>query len=126
MPSPTIPTPQDAALLLQDTTTKTASYQSPGIDLGSGFAPGGLGKPAAAIINATAVDTTDGNETYTMVLQESSDNSTFTNAGASATISAAGVTAAKGWITKRYVRLSLTLVGTTPSITFKAWLNPLP
>lgn len=126
MPNPTIPTPQDAALLMQDTTTKTSSYQTPGLDLGSGFAPGGLGKPMAAIVNVTALDLTDGNETYTLVLQESSDNSTFTNVGVTTTVTAVGVTAVKGWVTKRYVRLSATTVGTTPSITFKAWLNPLP
>jgi hypothetical protein len=126
MPNPTIPTPQDAGLLMQDTTTKTAVYQTPGLDLGSGFAPGGLGKPAAAIVNATALDLVDGNETYSLVLQESADNVSFTNAGAATAVTAIGVTAVKGWITKRYVRLSLTVVGTTPSITFKAWLNPLP
>lgn len=43
MPNPTIPTPQDAALLIQDTTTKTASYVTPGLDLGSGFSPAGSG-----------------------------------------------------------------------------------
>jgi hypothetical protein len=126
MPSPTIPTPQDAGLLMQDTTTKTAVYQTPGLDLGSGFVPGGLGKPAAAIVHVTALDLADGNETYSVVLQESSDNVTFTVAGASLAVTAVGVAAVKGWLTKRYVRLSFTIVGTTPSITFKAWLNPLP
>lgn len=126
MPNPTIPTPQDAGLLMQDTTTKTAVYQTPGLDLGSGFSPGGLGTPAAAIVNVTALDLADGNESYTLVLQESSDNVTFTAAGATVNATAVGVAAVKGWITKRYVRLSLTVVGITPSITFKAWLNPLP
>ena len=124
MPNPTIPTPQDAALLMQDTTTKTAAYTTPGLDLGSGFAPGGLGLPAAAVVHVSAADVADGNEAYTFVLQESSDNVTFTNAGASTAV-AAGAGAVKGWVTKRYVRLSLSVSGTTPSITFKAWLNPL-
>jgi hypothetical protein len=122
----TLPTPQDSALLMQDATTKTANYSTPGLDLGSGFAPGGLGKPAAAVVNVTARDGTSGNETYAMTLEESSDNSTFTAAGASTTVSATGAAAVRGWITKRYVRLSLVVGGTTPSITFKAWLNPLP
>jgi hypothetical protein len=125
MPNPTIPTPQDAGLLLQDTTTKTATYQTPGLDLGSGFAPGGLGLPAAAVVNVTAADVGDGNELYTFVLQESADNVSFAAAGATVSATAAGVIAVKGWVTKRYVRLSLTVTGTTPSITFKAWLNPL-
>ena len=126
MPSPTIPTPQDAGLLMQDTTTKTATYQTPGLDLGSGFAPGGLGKPVAAVVHATAADVADGTESYSFTLQESADNVTFANAGAAQPVTGAGVVAVKGWATKRYLRLSLSALGTTPSITFKAWLNPLP
>ena len=126
MPDPIIPTPQDAQLLLQDTTTRTASFNSAGIDLGAGFAPGGVGKPAAAVVHVTALDTVDGNESYSFVLQESSDNSTYVPAGPSVAVAAPGTVAAKGHITRRYVRLALTVGGTTPSITFKAWLNPLP
>ena len=126
MAEPIVPTVQDAQLLLQDTTTKTAAYNTPSIDLGAGFSPGGLGKPVAAVVQATAVDTGDGNESYTFTLQESSDNSTFTAAGAGALVNVAGAHAARGWVTKRYVRLALTVAGTTPSVTFKAWLNPLP
>ena len=124
MPNPTVPTPQDAALLMQDTTTRTGNYTTPAVDLGSGFAPGGLGKPVAAIVHVTALDTTDGNELYTMFLQESNDNVTFTAAGAS-TVPVVGVVPVRGWATKRYVRLSVTIAGTSPSMTFKAWLNPL-
>ncbi len=124
MPNPTIPTPQDSALLMQDTTTKTASYLTPGLDLGSGFAPGGLGLPAAAIVLVTAADVAEGNEAYSLVLQESSDNVSFSPVGSSVA-GTVGVVPVKGWITKRYVRISLTIAGTTPSITFKAWLNPL-
>ena len=126
MAEPIVPTPQDAQLLLQDSTTKTASYNTPSIDLGAGFSPGGLGRPVAAVVQVTALDTGDANETYTFTLQESSDNSIFTAAGAGATVTAAGAHAARGWATKRYVRLALTVAGTTPSITFKAFLNPLP
>ena len=122
----TLPTPQDAHLLMQDTTTKTANYSTPGLDLGSGFAPGGLGTPVAAVVNVTARDGTSGNETYTLTLEESDDNATFTAAGATAAVTANGAAAVRGWLTKRYVRLSLVVGGTTPSITFKAWLNPLP
>jgi hypothetical protein len=122
----TLPTPQDTALLMQDTTTKTANFNTPGLDLGGGFAPGGLGKPVAAILNATALDTGSGNETYSLTLEESSDNSTFTAAGAAQAVAAIGAVAVRGWLTKRYARLALVVGGTTPSITFKAWLNPLP
>jgi len=126
MAEPIVPTPQDAQLLLQDTTTKTAAFNTPSVDLGAGFSPGGLGKPAAAVVQITAVDTADGNETYTFTLQESSDNSTFTVAGAGVPLNTIGTHAVRGWITKRYVRVALTVGGTTPSITFKTYLNPLP
>lgn len=126
MPSPTIPTPQDSRLLLQDTVTKTASFNSAGLDLGSGFAPGGPGQRMSAVIAVVTRDISDGNETYSFTLQESADNSAFTACGAAATVSAAGVVLARGVVTKRYVRLALATSGTTPSITYKAWLNPLP
>jgi hypothetical protein len=121
-----LPTPQDTALLLQDTTTKTANFNTPGLDLGSGFAPGGLGRPVAAVVNATAIDTSSGNETYSFTLEESDDNATFTAAGVAQAVTAVGAFAVRGWLTKRYARLALAAGGTTPSITFKAWLNPVP
>lgn len=126
MADPIIPTPQDTQLLMQDTTTKTASYNTPGFDLGAGFAPGGLGLAAAAVVRVSGLDLADGNETYSFTLQESADNATFAPAGAQAAATAAGSLAVKGRIKSRYVRLALTAAGTTPSITFKAWLNPLP
>ena len=126
MPDPIIPTPQDAALLMQDTTTKTAAYNTPGLDLGSGYAPGGLGQSVAAVVNVTALDTGDGNETFSFVLQDSADNISFAPVGALTGVTTSGVVAVKGRVTRRYVRLALSAGGTTPSITFKAWLNPLP
>jgi hypothetical protein len=126
MADPIIPTPQDTRLLLQDTNTKTATFNTPGLDLGAGFAPGGLGLPAGAVVQVTAIDTVDGNESYSFVLQESSDNVTFTAASAATSATAVGTYPVRGRVTKRYVRLALTIAGTTPSITFKAWLNPLP
>jgi hypothetical protein len=71
------------------------------------------------------MDVADGNETYTFTLQESSDNVSFTNAGASVAATP-GAVAVRGWLTKRYARLALAVSGTTPSITFKSYLNPLP
>jgi hypothetical protein len=126
MSDPVIPTVQDTQLLLQDTTTKTAAYNTPAFDLGAGYAPGGLGQPLAAVVKASALDLADGNETYTFTLQESADGSTFTAAGAQAAVTAIGTAAVKGRVKSRYVRLALVTGGTTPSITFKAWLNPLP
>ena len=78
------------------------------MDLGSGYAPGGVGQPVAAVVNVTAVDTTDGNETYSFVLQESADNSTYAPCGAAVSVTATGVAAVKGRVKSRYVRLALT------------------
>ena len=122
----TLPTPQDAALLLQDTTTKTANFQTSGRDLGSGFAPGGLGTPVAAVVHVTAADFASANETYAFTLEGSDTNGSFTPIGVATSVTAAGAVAVRGWLTQRYVRLSLVVGGTTPSVTFKAWLNPLP
>lgn len=126
MPDPIIPTPQDAQLLLQDTTTRTAAFNTSALDLGAGFAPGGVGQPVAAVLQVTALDLADLNETYTFTLQESADNVTFSAAGAATSIGATGAHAIRGWLTRRYVRLALAVGGTTPSVTFKAYLNPLP
>jgi hypothetical protein len=126
MSSPIIPTPQDTRLLLQDTVTKTASYNTPGLDLGDGYAPGGPGQRVSGLIAVVARDDTTGDETYSLVLQQSDDDATYAACGAATTVTATGVAIVRGVITKRYVRLALTLGGTTPSITFKAWLNPLP
>jgi len=125
MADPIVPTPQDAQFLLTDTTTKTAAFNTNAVDLGAGFNPGGLGRPAAAVVSVTAMDVADGNETYTFTLQESSDNVSFSAAGASVAANP-GAVAVRGWLTKRYARLALTVSGTTPSITFKSYLNPLP
>lgn len=121
-----IPTPQDENLLLQDTVTKTATFNSAGLDLGAGFAPGGLGMPVAGVVDVSAIDRGTGDETYTFKLQESDDNASFADCGvATASLTATGVVACKGFLTKRYARLVLTAGGTTPSITYKAWLNTL-
>ena len=132
MPDPTIPTPQDAQLLLQDTTTKTANYNTPGLDLGQGYAPGGPGRRVSGVVHVTAADRASSDETYAFKLQESDDNVGFVDAGAAEALPVAGATATlgvvlvRGVIRRRYVRLALTVTGTTPSVTFKAWLNPLP
>lgn len=113
-------------MLLQDTLTRTTSYNTPAIDFGQGFAPGGVGRPMSAVLHATALDTSSGDETYKLTLQQSADNITFAAIGAEATVTAVGVSLIKGHVTQRYVRLAMVLAGTTPSISFKAWLNPLP
>ena len=126
-----IPGPMDEELLLQSTTTQTGSTNSAAIDMGAGFAPGGAGMPVAAVIKVTAADRTTGDETYNFKLQESADNVTFTDCGGNYAVPVSGNSAtlgtlvAKGVLSRRYVRLASTLGGTTPSVTFKAWLVPL-
>ena len=121
-----LPTPQDQALVLQATATKTASFNSAALDLGSGFAPGGVGMPAAAVVLVSALDTSSGDESYSFLIEDSADNVTFAPIGASQAVTAAGAVAVSGRVARRYVRLKLTVSGTTPSISYKAWLNPLP
>jgi len=121
-----IPTPQDSELLLQDTVTKTANFNSAGLDLGSGYAPGGPGQRMTAVVAVVSIDVSDGSETYSFTLQQSDDNATFAACGTAVSTAATGVVLARGVVTQRYVRLALAAGGTSPSITYKAWLNPLP
>lgn len=119
-----IPGPEDAGLVLQASVTNTATFSGAGLDLGSGFAPD---QPVdmAAVIDATAVDHTTGDETYAFTLEQSSDDSSFAACGvAPASPVAAGVVVARGLVSKRYVRLTVTIAGTSPSITYSANLNP--
>ena len=123
---PVIPGPQDTQLRLQASVTKTASFNSTALDLGSGFAPGGGGRPMQAIVPVTAFDFTTGDETYSFTLQESSDNSSFTTISPSVSATAVTTYVVKGFVTQRYVRLVLTAGGTTPSITYgDAFLSPI-
>src|SRR6476620_7035841 len=96
MSDPIIPTPQDKQLLIQDTLTRTASYNTAGLDLGDGYAPGGVSQPVAAVVNLTAMDTADGNEAYTFVREESADTATFAACGAVVTADDTGVVGVKG------------------------------
>jgi hypothetical protein len=118
----------DGQVLLQDTTTCTGPFVTPGIDLlsngesnGNGEAPSA--KDVAAVINVTALQNGPAGESYNFALEESADNVTYTPApGGLTLVTGAGVTAARATITKRFVRLALDAKGESPSITFKAWL----
>ena len=136
MAEPTVPGPLDEEHRLDAAagaaaTTQAASANTTAIDMGAGFAPGGTGLPVAAVIDVTAADRANSDETYNFKLQESADNSTFVDIGPNVALPVAGAVAtldtlvAKGFLTKRYVRLASTLAGTTPSITFKAYLKSL-
>jgi hypothetical protein len=120
-----IPTPQDEDLRLESSITKTADFDGASKDMGLGYAPGGIGQQVAAVVSISALDTASTDETYKFVVEESSDNSTFTPAGPIITVTATGVVSIPAWLSKRYVRLKLDVGGTTPSVTYQAWLNPL-
>lgn len=129
MADPAIIGPQDANLLLQASVTKTATFNSTGVDLGSGFAPAGGGMPMQGIVDYSAGDFTTGDETYTFKIQDSPDNSAWTDRSpgvvAPVTVAApAGAITIGAFIQQRYVRLVLTAAGTTPSITYLSYLHP--
>ena len=113
----------DNLLLLKDAGAVTASgaatvaAQARVLDLG-------LGRfEARAIIDASAVDTADANETYRVAIQGSNDpafGSGVVELGAT-TVTGAGRSEARftsqpNDVIYRYVRAFLTLTGTTPSI----------
>lgn len=117
---------QDELLLLQAAGTFTATGNGAALDLGAAFAPGGGGLPCQCAVQVTAIDTTDGNETYKFKLQDSPDNAAWTDRTPDTAATAVGACVVQGFIVQRYVRLVRTLAGTTPSITIgNAYLNPL-
>lgn len=126
-----IPGPQDTDLLLQAAVTKTANFDGTSVDLGAGWDPGGIGKMMAAVIDVTAADRANQDETYAFHLQESDAvDSGFVACGVAVSVTVAttvatlGTYVAKGIVAKRFVRLSLVVANTTPSITYSAYLNP--
>jgi len=125
-----IPTPQDESLRMEAVITKTADFVGTTFDNGVGFTPGGIGMPVAAVVNVSACVRNDSDETYSFKLQESSDDSTWTDCGPSVTIDVSAATSTlggysvPGFLSKRYSRLNLDVAGTTPSITYEAWQNP--
>lgn len=120
----------DADLEIQAAATKDANFSGAWLDLGEGYAPGGLGESVGAVLNVTARDFTTGNETYSFVLQQTgpdadgvADASAAEAIGAAVAVTATGLAVVKGLLTKRFVRLVLTVGGTTPSITYSALLG---
>ncbi len=116
--------PLDAALQLNASQTKTATFNGVGIDL-KAVKAARVGQPVAAFVDVTARDFTTTDETYTAVLEESDDNSSFAACGPIITISAVGKLNVPGFLSKRYARLTVTLGGTTPSLTYQAWIAPV-
>lgn len=77
------------------------------------------------IVHATAVS---GTPTLNCSLEESADGSSWTAVAGSATaqLTAAGNALAGATISKNYVRVTATVAGTTPSVTFRASLLVVP
>jgi hypothetical protein len=77
------------------------------------------------IVHATAVS---GTPTLNCSLEESADGSSWSAVAGSATaqLTAAGNALAGATIVKNYVRVTATVAGTTPSVTFRATLLIVP
>lgn len=119
-----IPTPQDELLRIQASGTITTTTPTGNYDMGPGFAPGGPGQAVAAVINATAVDRADSNETYVFQLEESDNGSSgWTACSVSRSITAVGTYSVIGFANRRFLRLTRTLGGTTPSLTSEVFVN---
>lgn len=113
-------------LLLAANTNKTASGNGTGVDITAGvggFNPGEGGVPVQAAIPVVSIDHTTGDETYQFKLQDSPDNSTWTDISANRLFSdysgpnvtgATGTVYVGGFVRQQYVRIVATLGGTTP------------
>lgn len=101
-------------------TARTASTTSGPV------AAAGVGQSALLMISCTAASGTT--PTLDASLEESADNSSWTAVtGSSITqLTAAGNRVAVGNISKNYVRVTVTIGGTTPSFTFSAVVALLP
>lgn len=122
---PIIPSQNDANLKLLAAVTLTATANGAALDLGQGYAPNLGGEPMQAVGIITSVKTSATNETYAFKVQDSPDNSTWTDRSPSVLVTAAGALQVSCAITQRYVRLVYTLGGTAPSIVMgNIYLNP--
>lgn len=115
--------PVDADLALFDAATHAVTANGDVVDLGENFSPAPV-QPMAIQAHVTDLDEATGDETYVLTVYESADGVTYTAVPYTHAITATGVFRHVVGVTKRYVRATLTLAGTTPSITLSAWLAP--
>ena len=109
---------------IQTSVTRTASGPGAAYDHGAAFSPDPPGRAVMAVVDVTALDLADGNETYSFVLQDSPDNASFSACSAAVAATAVGTVKVGGWAKQRYVRLAAVLAGTTPSVTYSATYVP--
>lgn len=114
--------PQDASLAFYNAATVAATADSATIDLGVGFAPDPIA-PLSIQGLVTALDLSSANETYSLTLWESSDNTNWTTTGLTMALTATGAVHKIAGVTKRYLKIIATLGGTTPSMTLSLWAN---
>lgn len=120
--------PFDANAVLHDGTAMTAT----GVGSVAYYDVGAQARyPGAAVINVTALDKTDTNETYDAVI-EGSNTTNFATVEqlGSKTITAVGRYTVlfdndQGGTVYRYIRYRPVLAGTTPSITANVFVAPL-
>ena len=121
--------PSDANLVLQASTTKTATFNSTGIDLKTGTPA----RPLVARVTFSAANTSSGAGTATLRITSGTDNSTFGRilgqpAETTLTLSttAQAATVYIPFVTPdRYVRLELSAItGTGATITYQAEVLP--
>jgi hypothetical protein len=120
-----VPTPQDASSKMDDALTKTASFAGTAFDLGDGFNPGGVGMPINAVIDVSAL-TADG-ATFSFQLTEcATSGGSYVAVGPSVAVSATGVVSVPGIVSKRYLKLDLTIAsaGGSTTLTYSSWANP--
>lgn len=86
------------------------------------------GQAADVVLHVQCTAATGTTPTLDVKLEESTDNSTYTTVtGSAATqLTAAGTASSNGRITKPYVRVTSTIGGTTPAITYRALVLVIP
>lgn len=126
----------DAQLQLFAGGVVAASANEPALDLGSGYAPNGPGQPMTAVIPFTTIKLSAGNETYSFKIQDSPDGATnwvdrsaarlASDDSIATTDGQSGEIALPCCTINEFVRLVITLGGTSPSITLGAcYLSPI-
>ena len=97
----------------------------------AGASSGPIANPGFAadvVLHVQCTAATGTTPTLDTKLEESNDNSSWTTVTGTATtqLTAAGTTSSNGRITKQYVRVTTTIGGTTPAITYRALVLVIP